>query len=203
MNKNNTKRGFTMAELIVVMGILAILFTLSVNTYKNQRDQTSFNNSLIDILSVIKTARDYASTSKAAGNTGQVPVDGYGVYIDKANKKLILFANNGSDANKYNTTEAAPGGKDGIEQEYMIPAKTNFKSLQLILIKNGVPTPVIGDKAAIIFRPPLADVSITDNGILTVTEFTELRMQFAREAAPDAIKTIKINKIAGFPEIEL
>jgi Tfp pilus assembly protein FimT len=182
-----------MAELIVVMGILAILFTLSVNTYKNQRDQTSFNNSLIDILSVIKTARDYASTSKAAGNTGQVPVDGYGVYIDKTNKKLILFANNGSDANKYDTT-------DGLEEEYTIPNKTLFKNLQSI--KDGVSTNVTGNTAVIIFKPPLADTFIADQQDPQAI-LLELRMQFAREAAPDAVKTIKINKIAGFPEIEL
>jgi len=193
-----TTKGFTMAELIIVMGILAILFTLSVNTYKAQRDQTSFNNSLIDILSVIKTARDYASTSKAAGNTGTVPVNGYGVYIVKdvpGKSKLILFANTGSDADKYDNDGEAPD--DYIEKEYIIPAKTLFGAF------TGDSANIGTNKAAIIFKPLLEGVVITNNTAPTVTEFTDLSMQFSREGAPTAYKTIKINRIAGFPEIEL
>ena len=62
----------------------------------------------------------------------------------------------------------------------------------------------------ILFKPPLAETTIADNGILDdpgfiARPFNTLFMEFQRSGAPDGARTqyIKIDKTAGFPEVEL
>ena len=196
--KSLNKKGFTLGELIIVMAIVGILATISLNMYGKQRDQVSFNDSLSKILSMIQTARTYASTSRSAYDTAgdlNVPREGYGVYIDKTGKKIILFANTkaGTDAEKNRYDE----GNETIEETYTLPQKMIFNSF----ITD--PTLATISSAVIIFRPPLADVTITDNDVSSPKQINTLRIQFSRVGAETVYKYIKINKTAGFAEIEL
>ncbi len=196
------KKGFTLGELIIVMAIVGILATISLNVYGKQREQVRFNDSLSKILSVIQTARNYASTSRSAYDTAgdlNVPREGYGVYIDKAGKKIILFANvkasTDDEKNQYNPSVVSEGYvSDTIEETYNLPENVSIKSLSL----DG--TSPDSNKAVIIFRPPLAEVTITDDA--DDASFNDLTIGVTR-ANSDVTKNIKINKTAGFPEIEL
>ncbi len=170
------------------------MFTIGGNAYRNQRNSFQFNDSLAKTLDIIKTARNYAVTSRAHwdGSTSTIPKEGYGVFIDKNNKRFILFANTsvaGDNINKYDSS-------DGFEEEYVMTKDTEFKVL------TGDGTAI--NQAVIFFRPPLADVTITDNSA-TPKQITDLELELQRLGAPAGVpnKVIKINKIAGFPEIEL
>jgi len=214
------KRGFTITELALVVGILAILFGISTNIYRNQRARVQFNDSLTKMVSLINTARNYAITSRAVYDTSKpeedrtyIPPEGYGIYIERnatlGQSKMILFANTsiaGQNANKYDAA-------DIVEESYAIPNVTNFESMlkdSLTSVSNSnCVTPTTASSCAIvIFRPPLADTYISNNGNSTTAAnlINTLSMKFSYTGSPDietAKKYIHINKIAGFPELEL
>ncbi|MBN1258695.1 prepilin-type N-terminal cleavage/methylation domain-containing protein [Candidatus Peregrinibacteria bacterium] len=211
------KKAFTIAELILVIAIIGILFGIAGNTYRNQRSRYEFNDSLQRVISLINTARNYAVTSRSAyvGNVPTIPPEGYGVYIEKSatagGSKIILFANTGSDNNKYDNT-------DVIEETYTIPKATVFEALTGDVSGTS--------KAVIIFRPPLAEVFIGSVADGTVTEQENLTISLYSVETPKiqkldgegnpvldgenhpvmipppaAVRHIKINKTAGFPEL--
>lgn len=179
------------------------MFAIGGNTYRSQRNKFQFNDSLTQVLGIVKTARNHAIASRGHWNgaTTEIPKEGYGVYIEryahpagggKFSGKLVLFANTsvaGDNINKYDSNE-------GFEEEYVMPNDTEFISL------TGDGAPIA--QAVIFFRPPLADVTITDN-TATPNEITDLTIELKRFGAPASSpgKIIRINKIAGFPEIEL
>jgi len=96
-----------------------------------------------------------------------------------------LFANTDLNPNIYDKS-------DIDEETYTLP---DVSSLTDII-------GISGDEAVIIFKPPLADTFLGDN--LAEPSINELQFEFLRRNAPDGSeKIIKINKIAGFPEVEL
>jgi prepilin-type N-terminal cleavage/methylation domain-containing protein len=195
------RKGFTFGELVVVMAIIALVAAMGINTYGKQRELTKFNDALSKTLSMIQTARTYASTSMSAyDSTGTnliVPPEGYGVYIDKAGKKITLFANvkAGTEMEKNRYDEGAGG--DTVEETYTLPDNMIFDAI----ITD--PESLAENFAVIFFRPPLADVTITNNDATSLEQINTLSLQFSRVGTENIKKVIKINKTAGFPEIEL
>lgn len=186
-----TAKGFTIAELLLVIIIIGILSTIGLNTYRKQREQFQFTDSITQVVGLIKTARNYAITSRATYDPTHtppsfIPKEGYGIYIDKVSGQFVLFANTGLlNPNTY--------ADDDIEEEtYMLPDVSSVTDI----------IGVSGNYAVIIFKPPLADTFLGDN--LAEPSINELQFEFRRRNSPDGSeKIIKINKIAGFPEVEL
>lgn len=192
--------GFTIAELVLVIGIIGVLFAIGSKTYREERDRFAYNDSLSRIIQMIKTARDYASTSRAAmvGGTPTIPPQGYGVYIERLPApRVILFANTGSDANRF---EAGADG-DLVEETYPLPSQTIFEAM--LAGETRETAVLISDPGAlIIFRPPLSTPFISNNA---TTLFPTLVLRFVNRNAPAGAERdfISINRIAGFPELEL
>lgn len=197
------KRGFTLAEMTIVIAILGILAGLGLRTFSTERRQFAFNDSLSQIVMFIKTARNYAITSRAVtsdATTGEpdIPADGYGVYLEKSAtpgaSKVILFANNGSNSAIYDNTDTVEAN-----DTFFLPPETVFEA-----ILNKDTGADFGDKATILFKPPFGDASVNNNASPPVAIET-LSLQFSNRYSPAGVsaRTISFNRVSGFPELEL
>lgn len=226
------KKGFTLAEMLIVTIIIGILMTIGTRTYYTERNRVEFNNALIRVMGMIKTARNQAAASTsfyidAPFNKSYIPVDGYGIFIDlnpaAGEPHFILFANidpsspSGADnlPNQYDFTAQAQA--DQIIESYRLPKQVDFHAFFFdetpgngILVKEWDtttdpenPSPGGTRQAVIIFKPPLADTFLGDNGTKVVEE---VAMKFINLEAPagasKACPTIRLNRIKTFPEID-
>lgn len=216
-------KGLTLMELLVVVVIISLVMAIGGNTYRNQQKQVVYNDSVFKVLEMIKTARNYAVTSRSVFDPCEplpedqvyVPEEGYGVYFQRRDlpeqSRVVLFANiqaeDEGEANRYDET-ADCTTSDLIEEEFPIPFDAELTGLSV----DGTPThtPIGGgtnDEVAIVFRPPLAEASITVNDIAppgALTFLTDLYIQFRRPESPPSTPSqyIYFNRIAGFPEIQ-
>ncbi len=208
-------KGFTLVEILIVAGIVSLLTTFVFINFSQQRKYLQYNNTLTEILSLIKTARSYAissravyDTSQAPGNETYIPPNGYGVYIEQSanpgESSVILFAN----TNDTGVFENQYDDADIIEESITITGDSVFDTFELINLSPASSTPTT--RGVIIFRPPLADTLIADNGEpdnITVepTIYDTLSTSFYRQGSTTTAsgETISINSTSGFPEIEL
>jgi len=204
-------------EMLVVIIIIAIVSTIGTNTYKSQRKQVIYNDSVFKILSMIKQARNYAVTSRPVYDPfleeSLVPAEGYGVYISRSDvpgeTRVVLFANTAaSDEISASQFDENQTTDDIIEEEYLLHKDTALAGLSIDLAE-PVHTVIGGgtdSEAVIIYRPPLADatLAVNDYGTFTGLEIlNDLYLEFRRYEVPEEIPSmyIHINRLAGFPEI--
>lgn len=224
MKKNKYfPKGLTLIELLVVIVIITIVISIGGNAYRDQQKHVNYNNAVFKVSNLIKTARNYAVTSRSVydvcedleENRVYVPVEGYGVYIFRSDtpgeSRAVLFANTEKDSemeeNQFDEIDGSCADSDLIEEDYTIPVDADLFSLStdktLPIGGNGT-----GDEAVIIFRPPVADALITVNDHPPSPELliflNDLYLQFRRPESDPSIPStyIHLNHIAGFPEIE-
>lgn len=80
-------KGFTIAELLVVMGITAILFSSLVFYSRSAERQIILFKEQMKIITALQKAKSLAIVAFSEGQTAC----GYGVNFDRANDKMIIF----------------------------------------------------------------------------------------------------------------
>lgn len=208
-------------ELLVVVIIIMLVMSIGGNAYRDQQKHVSYNDAVLKVVNLIKTARNYAVTSRSVYDDCEdeadrvyVPEEGYGVYIFRSDtpgeSRAVLFANTEKDneveANQFDEIYGSPCASDMIEEDFTIPVDASLLSLSIDKV-----LPIGGNnanEAVIIFRPPLADATIAVNDHLPtidlLTFLDDLYLQFRRPESPVSVPSMYIhfNHIAGFPEIE-
>lgn len=82
----STLKGFALIELLVVIGILSILFSISTISLFTVRDRTSLNTAVATFINDLKSQQIKAMV----GDTqGRLTHDSYGVHIES--NKYVLF----------------------------------------------------------------------------------------------------------------
>ncbi len=227
--KNSRSSGFTMAEMLIVTIIIGILSTVGTRTYYTERDRFEFNNSLTQMLSIIKTARNMATSSQSVFSSiaGKqiVPLNGYGVYINLIptddEPHFTLFASLGDDDKNVKLFDKGILTGSDLEIDYIIetyrlPKQAEFQYFiydDVIRWDNGNsnqdPEPT-ATEAVIFFRPPLSDTYVGSNSIpqgeSEIKDLEKLEMRFfninARENSSKACQTIDIIRVKTFPTIK-
>jgi len=232
-NKNTFTKGFTLVEIIVVITILGIISTFSFRTYKELRLRYDFENSLLQVLELMKVARNYAITSRTVqikqddnSYISVVPKHGYGVYLDldpgdREYTDVILFANtyteipplNDSDPPNLDPIRQYNEGEDIIIEKITLPTRliffekmTDFPSYDY---ENAGLQDQIGDDigriAVIIFSPPLAEAFISNNGDPDIQDnlIDTISIQMYQGSHEEKIRIITIDKVGGFTSLHL
>ncbi len=81
--KYASNKGFTLLELLIVIGLTVSIVAVSVPMYENLHTSTKLDEGLAQIMSEIRLARE---KSMAGINN-----EGHGVYFDPGNNKLVQF----------------------------------------------------------------------------------------------------------------
>ncbi len=204
-----------MIELLIVIVIISIVASIGTGAFKSQRQHVIYNDSLLKVINLIKTARNYTVISRSTydecsvGNESYVPAEGYGVYISRSDQldesRVVLFANTKADTDKEANQfdEFAAPCPDNVEEEYYLPIDTKLLGLSTDKITSiGGDSP---DEAVIIFRAPLAETTLVVNDHApSLTYLDDLYLEFTRTETEVAVSSqyVHVNRIAGFPEIE-
>jgi len=217
-NLRNHSSGFTIAEMIIVLGIMVVLSTVGTRTYLVERDRFEFNNALTKTMQLVKTVRTYATTSYPVYKNGKniIPLDGYGIQVNlstiRGKSTLKLFANTGTDPTKWDAGD--------VELEtYTLPKQIIFKYFWFKQ-DGGTDTKMWAKKinteiyepnaieADLIFKPPLADMALTGvqkTGLPLDLNLEQLSLQFENPASdatgPKKYQKIIINRVRTFPEL--
>ena len=87
-NDNNWQAGFTLIEMLVVIGIIGTLVGLSTISLVKVQHNTTVTAAVDQLLSDMRTqqTKAMAGTEDTNGNANS-----YGVYIDSTNNKYVLF----------------------------------------------------------------------------------------------------------------
>lgn len=209
----------------MVVIIISLILSIGSFTYSNQRRQVEYNDAVLKVSTLIKTARNYAMTSRSvydscqpAGQETHVPAEGYGVYVSRSTQtgqaRFVLFANTKAstdlEKNQYDEVQGQPCSSDLIEEEYDLNGKAVFPGMFTDISPPGT---VFSSKthnpeynAVILFKTSLADTTIAANDhppqFTDLTLPADLYLEFIRpQSGATAPKNyIHINRLAGFPE---
>ena len=136
--------GFTLVELLVVIGIVALLSALVTINWRGSQDNLALQRSAVKVSQDIKRAAELSlrgqSFSCATGS-----ITGYGIYFDIASpNSYLIFA----DCNNDQTYNAGPAG-DGVIPNAVAPLESGV-----------IISAVTSSAVSIVFVPPDPTVTI-------------------------------------------
>lgn len=181
-------RGFTIIELLVVIGIITILPVIILSNFPDVKLQFALNRSVYAFAQDARKAQEMALASAEYKDSFGLlqSVAGYGIFIDTSRlgeKKYIIYG----DALPKN------GQYDSLDHI--------FKTVDISLSEEGVIIKgvrnVFGNRASINFASPNANVSITQLD----RHARAIEVIFALETDPSKTKNVIIN-MSGLIEIK-
>lgn len=215
-----SKRGFTIAEMLLVLIIIGLLMSIGARTYYKERDRFVYNDSLTKVLLLIRSARDSATSSRGVpiGGKNVVPPSGYGVYINleplTGEPNFTLFASTTAldPANPVLNTKFNKS-TDTILDTLRLPGQIHFQFFKFNQgsaweekwTKVGADYQHTATEAVILFRPPLAESYIAGGVSGTYSDLQDIGMRFFNPdspvESPKRCQYITFNKIRTFAEI--
>lgn len=118
--KLSNKKGFTLIELVIVIGIIVIIFALSVLAVLNIQRGKLLDNNAWSIVSFLRQAQNQALNGVSVDGVNQT---NFGIHFDSAARQYTLFQ--GSTYNpddSYNFVQTLP---EGIDLVLDLPAGNN------------------------------------------------------------------------------
>ena len=100
--------GFTLIEVLVVMGIIAVIFSLSVLAVLNIQKGQLLDNHTWAVVSLLRQAQNQALNGVSVDGTNQT---NFGVHFDDTAGQYTLFRGDSFDpSDPYNFTQSLPSG---------------------------------------------------------------------------------------------
>ncbi len=162
-NNNISNKGFTLAEVLIIIAIMLFLFSMVLTNYNTGDKQFSLYRSAHDLAQDLRNAQEMAMTGKTTpvqfGDDENFPAGGYGLYFENYKNSYILFADCDGD-NKYDPS----GGARRCEEATLdIPYPEKIQDLSL---ESGVIISSLNNSSfplTIVFFPPIPVITINSN----------------------------------------
>ena len=156
-NNNISNKGFTLAELLIVIAIMLFLFPMVLTNYNAGDKQFSLYRSAHDLAQDLRSTQEMAMTGKTTPvQFGEnFPAGGYGLFFEDHKNSYILFADCDGD-NKY---DASGEARSCAEATLDIPYPEKLRDLSLesgIIISSLIPSSPL----TIVFFPPIPVITI-------------------------------------------
>jgi prepilin-type N-terminal cleavage/methylation domain-containing protein len=172
------KKGFTLAEMMIVIAIIGIFSSMTIVNFRGNEKVREVDNQALLLLDGIKRIQ----TSSLSGRT--IEGDTVSAYRFEINK---CFSSGCSYSLLASTTPP------------MIVFDTVLLELSNIdIIDNAIPTNSIGDNLKVDIFPPRGNMDILIDG---VSGNSEVILKIEHKDDSDIFKKIKINKISGRMDI--
>ncbi len=159
-NRAHLDRGFTIAEIMVVLGIFAVVSGIILFNYQSFRTNTTVNTVSQEIALTVRKAQSYALGLQATGILANLPIKGYGVRFESTRPDQITFFTELSPVDNQFTTStnfcgAPVPGEECIEY-YRI--ETGDKIEDLIVDGEVLKLTDPASSVDVIFKKPSGDV---------------------------------------------
>ncbi len=192
--KVKNSKGFTIIELIIVIGLITILPTVVISNFSQIKMQFALSRTVYKFAQDLRVAQDLALSSKPYTDSfGQSqPVAGYGIYLDArmanqlGNKKYITYA----DKEEAGFSDSQYTLSDYIVSEFDI----SLQEPGIIIKETNNPS---GNFASINFSPPNPSTTITS----LPQNQNALEVIFAVESDLNNTRKVIINT-TGLVEVE-
>jgi type II secretory pathway pseudopilin PulG len=89
--KSQLNYGFTVVELVVVLGIFVVISGIILFNYQSFRTNTTVNTVSQEIALTVRKAQSYALGLQASGVLANLPIKGYGVRFESIRPDQITF----------------------------------------------------------------------------------------------------------------
>ncbi|MDD5050414.1 MAG: type II secretion system protein [Candidatus Pacebacteria bacterium] len=173
---NKISSGFTLIELVVVMGIMMIVTTVVIYNFQNFNSTTLVTNYAYEVAFAVKEAQVYGLSVLKGGSVSTAGfLQGYGVHLDNASLDVpatfILFADFPLDYTQSPVGDGvyASSTQDSLLKTYSFAGRYKVKQFCVPLVSGGVATDcasTIGTKMKLditFVRPnPDARIKITE-----------------------------------------
>lgn len=130
---HTTQKGFTLAEVLTVIGIFLVMTSIVIFNYNQFRGETILTNMAYEIALSIREAQIYGISVRNSGTTFDKE---YGIYLPINSQEYILFSNqptNPSDKIFTGTSCADPGFTDFCVTTYTLQRKMIISNIQEVV----------------------------------------------------------------------
>ena len=96
----SSSKGFTLLELLVVVGVIVTLSTVALSGYRTGEDKFALQRSAVKLAQDLRRAETMAMTGESAPSTfgGIFPSGGYGFYFANGASSYVLFSDCNNNA---------------------------------------------------------------------------------------------------------
>lgn len=158
-SKNISNKGFTLAEVLIVIAIMLFLIPMVLTNYNEGDKQFSLYRSAHDLAQDLRSAQEMAMTGKTTPvQFGEnFPAGGYGLFFEDHKNSYILFADCDGD-NEYDASGVVATSCSEATPDNPYPEK-----IQELFLEPGVIILSITPSSplTIVFFPPIPVITIS------------------------------------------
>jgi len=192
MRKQKTKNGFSLVEIMVTLGITALMTVLFLANYHTSNQNTDLTMTAQEIVADLHAAQN--NSLGLVKYNGVVPPGGWGINFDQGTGRYVVFADlNGPGTLGYMSYDTSTEGVTSYGAR-TVNISSGISILSLNMGGSIATTSV--SSTNVTFLPPDPQTNIYSSGVTS----TVLEIKLQEKANPLSVKTVRVNFL-GLAEV--